>query len=156
MKQTLAFCKMCLCAKMQTGSKRGFSHKTNAGRVIARYSSLMPVLKSVSIQCLVFSSVKNLMSSHETRHRVSHSICHTGSGFSQHKMKEEEICCAQSYLVIISPLLWHNDKGSHIRNGHLYSALARGLILCDLFRRGGRGSTHLDFRLRGGGRGKRL
>lgn len=70
--------------------------------------------------------------------------------------KGERVCLGESYLVIIPPLFWLNDKGPNIRNGHLYGALARGLIVRDqVKRRGGRGA-HLDLRLRGGGRGKRL
>lgn len=74
---------------------------------------------------------------------------------SQHK-KGEKICLGERYLVIIPPLFWLNDKGPHIRNGHLYRALAGGLILRDQVRRRGGGGAHLDLRLRGGERGKRL
>lgn len=60
MKQT--FCKRstCVCAKMQTGSRRDFSHKSNAGRptersvVLLSIFSLKPILKSAGIKCQEF------------------------------------------------------------------------------------------------------
>lgn len=97
--------------------------------------------------CTAF--VKNLMlcGANTIGQWTSHSTDQTGS---------DKTWWSQSYLIIIPPLLWLNDKCPHIRNGHLDCALARGLILCDQVRRGGYGSVHLDLRLRGGGRGKRL
>lgn len=89
-------------------------------------------------------------------------ISKTGTDFSAQKKEKIKkkgrrwFVWGESYLVIIPPLFWLNDKGPHIRNGHLYRALARGLILHDQVRRRGGGGAHLDLRLRGGGRGERL
>lgn len=70
--------------------------------------------------------------------------------------KGEKVCLGERYLIIVPPLLCLNDKGPHIRNGHLYRALAGGFLLRDQVRRGGRGEAHMDIRLRRGGMGGRL
>lgn len=70
----------CLCAKMQTGSGRDFSHKSNAGRPTKRsvllrgIFSLEPILKSVGSESQIFSGVKNLVRSRVNGQWCSHSI----------------------------------------------------------------------------------
>lgn len=117
-------------------AQRKTFHKSNAEQ---------PTKGPTLLHCIV----KNLMlyGANTIGQWTSHSIDQTGS---------HNTWWSQSYLIIIPPLLWLNDKCPHIRNGHLDCALARGLILCDQVRRGGYGSVHLDLRLRGDGRGKRL
>lgn len=79
---------------------------------------------------------------------------------NKHKLlstkRGEKICLWNSYLIIVPPLFWLNDKGPHIGNCHLYGVLARALILCDKVRGRDGGGAHLDLRLRGSGRGNRL
>lgn len=78
------------------------------------------------------------------------------SGATLRKSSRQKVRPSESYLVIIPPLLWLNDKRPHMRYGHLDRALAWGLLPLNHVRGRRAGNAYLDLRLGGGGRRERL
>lgn len=113
--------------------------------VYRRHLSLQPNPILVCIRCLINPSVKNYFRSHKCS-QCQLSINVSAGG----------ICLGKGYLIIVPPLFCLNDKSPHIRYGHLYGTLARGLILHDQVRRRDVGGVHLDLKWRCGGRENRL